>query len=81
MNNTKYEITPNSLVVKPIGEPIYSERATFVSIDDEAAGPFVSIEQHTDELSGKIKIDVEEWSHIRKAIDQMVEICKKMEKS
>lgn len=80
MNNTKYETIINSLIVMPKGESIYSERATFITIDDEAAGPFIVVEQHLDEQTGKIKIDVEEWQYIRKAIDQMIEVCKKMEK-
>lgn len=68
------------MVVKLVGEPIYSDRTTIITIDDEAAGLFIIVDQYRDELSGKIKIDSEEWYHIRKATDQMVEICKKMGK-
>ncbi|MBK8184313.1 MAG: hypothetical protein IPK63_16110 [Candidatus Competibacteraceae bacterium] len=33
-----YSLHTNSLIVKPVGQPIYCEEATTVSIEDEAAG-------------------------------------------
>lgn len=67
-----YETQPYSLIVKPKNEPIYSEMATIIRIDDEAAGPFVVVEQHGREEVGKIAIDWEEWPHIREAIDRLM---------
>lgn len=73
----EYEILINSVIVKPKGEPIFSERATYISIEDEAAGPFIIIKQHNDLAEkGEIRIDVDEWQHIRKAADQMINVCK-----
>jgi hypothetical protein len=54
----------------PKDEPIFSERATHISIEDEAAGEFVAIEQTQ---IGKIHIDITEWPEIKKAIDEMIE--------
>ena len=67
-----------SLIVKPKKEPVFSEQATIIQIDDEGAGAFVVIKQHGREDIGKIFIDVEEWPAIRCAINQMIGICKEM---
>ena len=64
------------LTITPDGEPLFIERATDVLIDDEAAGEFVVVEQHADEL-GKIAIDPDEWPMIRAAINRMVKECRK----
>ena len=40
-----YETKIHSLIVKPSTEPIFSEQATVISIDDEASGVFFTIEQ------------------------------------
>lgn len=64
------------LTITPDGEPLFSERATDVLIDDEAAGEFVVVEQHADEL-GKIAIDPDEWPTLRAAINRMVKECRK----
>jgi hypothetical protein len=71
-----YEMLVSALTVKPIDEPIYSERATTVRIDDEAAGPFVVVEQHGRDDIGKITIDIEEWPVLKNAIDRMIELCR-----
>lgn len=67
-----------SVVVAPEGEPIYSERAFVVSIEDEAAGEFVSVTSQED--SGgherRIRIDPGEWPELRDAIDSMVSNCR-----
>lgn len=64
-----------SLMVKPIKEPIFSEMATTISIDDESAGPFVVIEQQGRADIGKICIDLDEWPHVKAAVDRLIEIC------
>ena len=62
------------LTVVPHGEPIFCERATSIEIVDEAAGEFFELTQSGDDF-GKIRFDVEEWPHIRAAIERlMVEI-------
>jgi len=73
---TEYEITTLSLIVKPKGEPIYSERATIIEMSDEAAGPFLTIRQCNDESErGEIKFDLDEWPTIQEAIGLMVAEC------
>lgn len=69
-----YETHQLSLIVKPAGEPIFSEMATTIRIEDDAGGPFIEVEQHGNGL-GKIAIDPDEWEEIRNAIDQMVAAC------
>ncbi len=58
--------TPLSVSVHQEGEsPVFSETATIVSIDDDAGGPFIVIEQNMDHMEpGKIKIDGDELSII-----------------
>lgn len=71
----KYHTETLSLIVKPEGEPIFSEMATRVYLEDEAAGPFVVVEQQV----GKISINPEEWEELKAAIDTMMEKCKRLE--
>ena len=74
---TEYEITTLSLIVKPKGEPIYSESATIVEMMDEAGGPFIRILQCGDSTErGEIRIDRDEWSAIKEATDTMLAVCK-----
>jgi hypothetical protein len=73
---TEYEITTLSLIVKPKGEPIFSDRATIIEITDEAAGPFLTLRQiHDHSEKGEIRIDLEEWPTINQAIDMMLDVC------
>ena len=66
-----------SIIVMPEGEPIFSEMATIVSIDDEAAGEFVSVKQNRgDGLTHEIKIEVDEWPALSAAISTMLKECK-----
>jgi len=41
----KYIVRPISYIVAPEGEPIFSEMATTVKIDDEAGGEFIVMQQ------------------------------------
>lgn len=70
-----YETQTHALIVKPTGEPIYSEMATIIRLDDEAAGPYVIVEQHGRDDIGKIAVTHDEWPHIRDAIDRMMVFC------
>lgn len=54
------------------GEPIYSEKATLVSIRDDGGGEFVEVSQD----SGRISMDVDEWPAIKAAIDAMILACR-----
>jgi hypothetical protein len=75
----KYETITYSIMVKPVGEPIFSEQGTKISLEDEAAGAFVSVEQHGGPAPGKILLIDLEWPMIRDAIDRLMVVCKKLE--
>jgi hypothetical protein len=66
-----------SLVVLPEGEPLYSERATTISLDDEAAGEFVVVKQEG-RADNSIAICDDEWPAIREAIDRLIADYKKV---
>ncbi|MEI6389273.1 MAG: hypothetical protein WCQ50_21920 [Spirochaetota bacterium] len=77
----KYTTLVTGVTVLPEGEPIYSARATTISVDDEAGGAFIKIKQCPDDPEpGEICIDLEEWPHIVKAMDRMIETIKLLEK-
>ncbi|MDN6638030.1 MAG: hypothetical protein L0L05_06790 [Yaniella sp.] len=62
------------LTVTPEGEPIFSERAYTISIDDHGAGEFVTVCARA-ASKGEVAIDKNEWPALRDAIDFMVEEC------
>ncbi len=77
----RYDTFVKALVVLPMGEPMFSEQATTVSIDDEAAGPFVVVEQESDsERVGRIHIDPSEWPALKAAIETLMVVCDEMGK-
>ena len=63
------------LVVVPEGEPIFSDNAMHIEIEDEAAGEFVVVKQLLDGY-GQIAISPKDWPAIRKAIDKLVKACR-----
>lgn len=68
-----YHTRITRLTVLPKGDPIFSEFATDISIEDEAGGEFIEITQHADsEEPQKIRVDFEEWPHIRAAVNRLV---------
>lgn len=72
----KYEMIVSALMVLPKGEPIFSEQATTVSLQDEAAGLFVEVTQQDGRPDRKgIAIMEEEWPMIRQAINEMMVVC------
>jgi hypothetical protein len=58
------------MTIAPEGEPIFSEMATDIDIEDEAAGEYIVLRQST-RSDGTIAITHEEWDAIRATIDQM----------
>jgi len=58
------------MTIAPEGEPIFSEMATDICIDDEAAGEYIILKQIT-RNDGTIAIYPEEWDVIKATIDQM----------
>ena len=76
-----FEIITKALLVKPVGEPIYHEGVTEISIDDEVGGAFVVVRQFPDEQNAQgIKIDQDEWPLIKQAIELAIEACKELNK-
>lgn len=75
----EYETRITRLIVAPVGDPVFSEQATTIEIDDEAGGEFVVVKQfggHTD-YEKAICINPDEWPHIKSAIEQLFAICRK----
>ena len=65
------------LVVLPPTEPIFSEQATEVEIQDDAAGELVVVRQtYGSNGTNEIRVTPEEWPEVRKAIDQMIGECR-----
>lgn len=48
MNIADYTARPTRFTIAPRGEPIFSERATTIEIDDEAGGEFIRVRQCPD---------------------------------
>ena len=71
----EYETHISSMIVKPKSEPIFSEKATTIRIEDEAAGCYVVIEQQGEEVTGKIRVDRVEWGLIRDAVGKLFIVC------
>jgi hypothetical protein len=70
----KYTSRITQMTVLPAGEPIFSEKATVISIEDEAAGEYIKITQQTDatfESNQTVSFDPEEWEEVKDVIDQM----------
>jgi hypothetical protein len=71
--NREYETRVTRLTVNVIDEPIFSEMATHIQIEDEAAGEFISVHQQSDHAkAGVVNITAEEWPHIKAAIEQLL---------
>ena len=66
------------LTILPEGDPIFSENATNISIEDEACGEYIRITQYTNNHNfGEVNINPEDWKTLRDAIDTMVASCRK----
>ena len=53
--------------------PIFGEGNTYVSVDDEAGGPFLTIQQHDNSNEpGKVKFDYEEFMAVAEAAKMMM---------
>ena len=72
----EYEAKTTQITLKPKGEPIFSEMATHIAIENEAAGEYVSVSQQRVGVDlGKIYIEPEEWPKLRDVIDHMIGSC------
>lgn len=70
-----YEVLMNSVIVLPAGEPIFSELATMIALEDDAAGLFVTVRQEGQNGVGKVAFCPEEWPLIREQIEKMLAVC------
>lgn len=70
----KYEARVTAVIVNKTDEPIFSETATKIEIDDEAAGEYLKISQD----NRYIQITPEEWPEIKSQIDKMILQCREM---
>lgn len=70
----KYTSRITQITVLPVGDPIYSEKATIVSLDEEGGGEFITVKQQIDfshERNQMVAFDPEEWEEVKGVIDQM----------
>lgn len=70
---SEYETRVTAVMVNQVGESVFSEMATTVRIEDEAAGEFVVVEQVS---VGKVHVCKDEWPMIRAAVDDMISKCR-----
>jgi hypothetical protein len=78
----QYNVITTRLTVVPDGEPIFSEYATHVEMQDEAAGAFVELVQVgklDDAGRNVVRINADEWPAIRGAIDQMLDLIGRLD--
>lgn len=71
-----YETRVTQMTIVPIGNPLFSEEATEVTIVDEAGGEYVEVCQSGRVDLGKIAISPEEWPFLRDAITSMIDQCR-----
>ncbi len=69
-----YHTITKGLIIKPVTEPIFSEQATTVELEDEAAGLYLVIRQSRQDGDSKISMTAEEWPMIREAVEQMLTV-------
>ena len=76
MSERKIIVRTTRVTILPEGEPIFSDTATHIKIEDEAAGEFLEIEQQSGHVGTKdqtIQITPDEWPVLRGAIDRMMQ--------
>lgn len=62
------------MTVLPVGDSLFSERATVISIEDEEAGEYIKIKQRTHatfESNQTVSFDQEEWEEVKGVVTQM----------
>jgi hypothetical protein len=67
----KYSTRMTKVVVVQQGKPIFHESATFIEIEDDAAGEYIKLIQERDQERQTLAFDREEWSAVRESIDAM----------
>ena len=70
----KYTSRITQITVLPVGDPIFSEGATVISIVDQAAGEYIKVMQQADttiEMNQTVIFEPDEWEEVKGVIDQM----------
>jgi hypothetical protein len=71
-----------SLIVAPDGDPIFSEMATVIEIEDDAGGEYVKITQElNDGKEHSVLICQHEWPAIRRAVGRILAEIKRNQKT
>ena len=76
----KYQSRVLDMVLLPEGKRVFDEgvtnvEITNVEITDGGAGEFLTVIQQTVDGQQEIKIDLEEWPHLKEMIDLMISNC------
>lgn len=80
--NNKYITRTTRISIMPQGDPIFGETCTHISIEDEASGEYVKVQQHNSHIEADtqaISIDPEEWTILKDGIEKMLEEIKQNE--
>jgi hypothetical protein len=74
----KFTEQVTKIIIMPEGEPIFSEFACSVEIEDEAACQFIKVSTLLGSAdSGTIMFDCKEWPTLRSVINRMVKSANK----
>ena len=60
------------MIVGVKNQQIFDDSVTAIEIVDESAGEFLEVSQE----GGKLRFDLEEWPHVRDAVEKMLKICR-----
>ena len=72
MSNYKTTILQVSIHLEEVS-PVFGEGNTYISVDDDAGGPFLTIQQHDDSNEpGKVKFDYEEFMAVAEAAKMLM---------
>jgi len=72
-----YDIRITQIVVVPTGKTTYDDMATFIEIDNECGGEFVTLKQNVrNSTKLQISIDPNEWNALQQSIEFMVRQCR-----
>lgn len=72
MSSREYHRITTAYTVIAKGEPLFSETATTIRMEDEGGGAFVVLEQCGDHSSKEqIRLTMEEWPAVRDAVEAM----------
>ena len=73
-NRMKYKTTILQVAIhREESNPIFGEGNTYVSVDDEAGGPFLVIQQTDDDIeAGRVRMDYEEFMAVAEAAKMLM---------